>query len=861
MAEAQHTELPTGSGVTPVILVVDDPSAEVESLTSMVTRLGYDVLGATGGEEALETLQATTPDLVLLAVDLSGMNGFEVSAAMQADESLANVPVVFLASEGAPPDRRMAFEAGAAEYLEKPLDAQALDLSVRRNLRTTARWAASAPRRGPARATGTFADFKHVLAEKLSLEERALAEMESVGFEGLYTLARPAGVPEAQIARLAAEYLGLTSVQRVDPERTLTGVLPLAYCRANRVVPVEVEGEEDSVLLVLANPFNYDVLDSVRHVVGRGGSVMVAVAEPSVIDDVLWPDAKSDAGSRASIRFVDRKGVANQTTPVGQSAADLMQDILDEAVEAGASDIHVDAKIAGSLVRLRVDGDMREQRSLSKDEARRLVSRFKVMGGMDIAEKRRPQDGGADATIAGREYKLRLATSATPHGEGIVIRIIDPAATAADLTELGMTGEQEKQVLEMADRSQGLILVVGPTGGGKSTTVFSILSRIDTRNRSLISVEDPVEYRIPFAHQMQVNERGGITFEALLRSAIRQDPDILFLGEIRDLLSGKAALDFASSGHLTVTTLHSANATTATFRMERLGLSRATLAEGVTGIVAQKLLKRLCPSCRRVRPITTEERSWLEPFTPDVPDEVAEPGGCPECRNTGYRGREGIFEVLPVDGEVTAAIRAGTSVGQIRAMVRRRGDTLVGEHAVEKVRGLVFAPSDVRDQVLLEEGLAPDPSSDASLAPVSSTVASATEPDSPGEEATGAPHLLVVEDDPSIQRLLNRYLTKGGYTVKEAADGAEALIRLGSERFDAIISDINMPNLDGLAFLDVLVQKGIDVPVVFLTSREESEVEARAFEMGAADFIRKPVRKEVLLARLARLAIRRPVAG
>ena len=865
MAEELQGRLSTAAGVTPVILVVDDEPAQVASLNSMLTRLGYDVVGANGGEEALEILLATRPDLTLLDLEMPGIGGFEVSAAMQADESLADVPVVFLTPQGVAPDRQRVFEAGAVECLEKPIDLETLDRVVRGSLRTTARWQARAPMGTAAGAAGTFRTFKTYLGEKLSLGERASEELDAVEIKGLYSMARIVGIPEAQLSALVAEFLGHTFVEAVDPSRTLSGVLPLVYCRANRIVPVEGE-EEESVLLVLTNPFNQDVLDSVRRVVGRGRSVVVAVAEPRAIDVVLWPQGDAGSAPRASLRLVDSKDEAGSSTTVGAPTADLLQSVLDAAVEALASDIHIDARVAGAVVRLRVDGDMRELRSLTKAEARRLVSRLKVMGGMDIAEKRRPQDGGAEATALGREYKLRLATSATPHGEGMVIRIVDPSARAVDLTALGMTQDQEQQTLDMANRSQGLILVVGPTGGGKSTTVFSILSRIDTSNRSLISVEDPVEYRIPFAHQMQVNERGGVTFDALLRSAIRQDPDILFLGEIRDLLSGKAAVDFSSSGHLTVTTLHSANATTAIFRMERLGLSRATLAEGVTGIIAQKLLKRLCEDCRLVRPITAEERAWLAPFTTETPDEVADPVGCMACQKTGYRGREGVFEVVPFDADLTAAVRAGTSVGEIRSMVRQRGDMLAGSHGVEKVRDLRLSARDLYEQVLLEErslegGGVAEPYADTGQELALGSERSARVQDAPKGTDTEEPHLLLVDDDPRLRKLLERFLTNGGYSVTSAGDGAEALLCLGVDRFDAIISDINMPNLDGMEFLDVLTQKGIELPVVFLTGSQESEVEARAFEMGAADFIRKPVRKDVLLARLARLALHRPVTS
>jgi Tfp pilus assembly pilus retraction ATPase PilT/CheY-like chemotaxis protein len=498
-----------------------------------------------------------------------------------------------------------------------------------------------------------------------------------------------------------------------------------------------------------------------------------------------------------------------------------------------------------------------------------LISRFKVLGGLDIAEKRKPQDGSMEAVIADRRFKLRLATTSTPHGESLIVRLLEAEARPKRLAELGMTAEQEAKMVGFANRAHGMVCVVGPTGSGKTTTIYSLISQIDADRRSIISIEDPVEYRIPKANQQQVNEKGGVTFESLLRSVVRQDPDVLFLGEIRDAFSAKMSMDFASTGHLTVTSLHTTNSTTALFRFERLGVSRDVLAEAMLAIVAQRLIKRLCTECKSVGPITAEERAWLEPFTDDIPKQVARPVGCPACANTGYLGRAAVYEILEFDPQVLELVRDGAPVPQIREFVRRRGDYLIYDHAIEGVRSLQFSAAEVWEKVLVEEAqmsaeeleeLAPaeedgppilvapvalPASQDARLTP---SPRGATAPDTPLE-----PLILIVDGDPEAAELLSNILEKSGCMTVSARDGGTALLELGQRAFDLVISELRMPGLDGFTLLQLLSQQGIGTPVMFLTASDSPEDEARSFELGAADFMHKPVREDVLLARLHRV--------
>jgi CheY-like chemotaxis protein len=300
------------------------------------------------------------------------------------------------------------------------------------------------------------------------------------------------------------------------------------------------------------------------------------------------------------------------------------------------------------------------------------------------------------------------------------------------------------------------------------------------------------------------------------------------------------SIDFASTGHLTITTLHTSNATTAIFRLERLGIDRGTMADTLVGVVAQRLLKRLCPHCKEATPISAEEKAMFDPFTDEIPAQVAHPVGCPKCNNTGYFGREGVYEIIKFDHQISAMARSSAPIAEIRNAVRDRGDFLISTHAVEKVKKLLFAPKDVYEQVLVEElafeeKRAPKASQDM---PVS-------------EKAIGAEKsILVVEDDLDSRKLIARFLENNGYTVTSAEDGVRALMQLGKQRFDLIISDVNMPNLNGFKLLEMKGQKRIETPVIFLTSRSDPEDMEKGLGLGAAGYITKPTKKEILLSKV-----------
>jgi len=861
------------------VLVVDDEEEVRRSLARTLQRAGFEAETTESGEEALRRMEAAPPDLVLLDVVLPGLDGYEVCERMQRTEALSYVPVVFVTALEGERDRERAFAAGGSAFLEKPIERDRLLAVVGEQLRTGERWRrlrGERTRQPSWLLPQTFEAFKRYLGEERGLDAEAEEELKGIGPADLYAVGRTLRLPDDQLGRYLARFLEIPFRERVHGDEIDLGSLPRTFCHTNLVVPLE-----DGTLAV-ANPFDWELMDTLERTVWRGERPRIALIQPDTIrrltreerdtEELLGPDP--DRQRALTLEAGEEKERAGES---GAEALAVANELLRGAVSERASDVHLEPKETGTLVRYRIDGDMHDIRTLDGPTAGRVVSRLKALAGMDIAERRKPQDGSLEATLGQRRFKLRLATSATADGETMVVRILEPDQEPIPLEGLGLAEEQAEVLREMAGRHQGMILIVGPTGSGKSTTIFTLLSTVDGRTRSIMSVEDPIEYRIPYANQQQVHERAGVTFEELLRSAMRQDPDILFLGEVRDPFSARAVLDFASSGHLTVSTLHSSNATTAIFRLERLGIERGAMADAIAGIVAQKLLKTLCPECREVGPITSEERAMLEPFTDEVPEEVARPVGCPACRETGFHGREGVYEILRFDPEVVEMVREGRSIGEIRSFCARRGDFLISRHALQKVRELILPVETVYTQVLLEEtryrsSENEDPAPGAGAASGRETPGGeATGEEATGgeasEEATGTSptptettRILVVEDDPDMSALLRLHLEGAGYDVETADDGVDALMVLGNAHFDAVLSDIQMPNLDGVKLMEMISQKSLDLPTIFVSGQEDEAFEGEVLELGAADYIRKPVRKPVLLLRIRNALLARGVA-
>jgi type IV pilus assembly protein PilB len=467
--------------------------------------------------------------------------------------------------------------------------------------------------------------------------------------------------------------------------------------------------EGNRIIVVMAEPQNLHTLDELRFISGMeitprlgfrteineaiekcyaelAKEVETAAARLPFIEQVDTSDmqfftASSSERNKAAVAEFEAE-MRNEKTP----AVLLVSAILSAAATKKASDIHIEPQAIGTIVRIRVDGVLRELTHVPGEMQNSLTSRVKILADMDIAERRVPQDGRFLVEIAGRHLDLRVSTLPTHYGEKVVMRLLDSSSTKVGFGELGFTEENGKAMQNVLSMPSGMLLVTGPTGSGKSTTLYAALNAVRSPGVNIITVEDPVEYKIDEVNQVQVNVKAGLTFANCLRSILRQDPNVIMVGEIRDAETAEIALQSAQTGHLVLSTLHTNDSVSAISRLLDLGIPAFLVASSVTQIVAQRLVRKLC-HCKEQQSMLPEYAArLLTAGIVDFEDKMYAPLGCNECDNSGYKGRVGIYEVLTLDEQVRGAIRGASRDEDVRNLARSGGMRLMQEDAMEKVK-------------------------------------------------------------------------------------------------------------------------------------------------------------------------------
>src|SRR6266550_2002024 len=665
--------------------------------------------------------------------------------------------------------------------------------------------------------------------------------------------------------------LKIAELDKADP--TAKERVPELVARRYQIVPLRAT---DSYLEVAtANPFDLDAEKALAFATAR--EIRMQLLAPSKIaerlDEMYRPEKAVDKlleGMESSAELVQLQDtLAPDEITIAASEAEASQRpvvrlvdlIISEGILARSSDIHIEPEEGGVAVRYRIDGVLRQVMKIPRQAGLPLISRIKIMSSLDIADRLRPQDGRARVAVNGQPIDLRVSTLPAALGEKVVIRILDSRATVKSLDSLGLNTNETEGIRRLLENHEGIILVTGPTGSGKTTTLYSCINQIKSEGVNIVTVEDPVEYRMQGIVQVQVQEKAGLTFASALRSILRQDPNLV------------------------LSTLHTNDAANAVTRLVDIGVEAYKIAAALRGVVAQRLMRKLCPTCKEVWMEAPADRlkKWIPKGTP-----LYRAAGCPDCAMTGYRGRFGIIEVLTVSAEVERRIAGGEPAEQIARAARRGGmkslwdsglgHVLKGESTVDELMRVVDVPQEDVPEPLPTHGgrrssgggpgsrIASDP-------PATLTAPAATaEPlahfdlleEGPtlrgsGPHGVAAVKVLLVDDEDSLRKVMRDLLERDGYAVSEARDGVQALDQIDRVGPDIIVLDLNLPGLDGYGVLSHLRSRPAtaSIPVIVLTAKGDEDNEVRVFELGADDFLTKPFRARALSARLEAVLGRR----
>nr|WP_167812669.1 GspE/PulE family protein [Marinobacter daqiaonensis] len=530
-------------------------------------------------------------------------------------------------------------------------------------------------------------DADRVLTANLGAEARARHPLEVIAIAGLSSLKDSRSLDLEKLTRWLARWAG-QPYYHIDPLKidapAVARAMSYAFAQRHHILAVEVTEQE--AVIASSEPFKSDWETNLRHVLKR--PVRRVVANPEdirryTVEFYQLASSVSKAGG-AQARGGGNLNNFEQLLDIGQSASHDANDqhvvkivdwLLQYAFDQRASDIHIEPRRETTRVRFRIDGVLHNVYEFPEQVGTAVTSRLKILGRLNVAEKRRPQDGRIKTRKPdNREVELRLATMPTAFGEKMVLRIFDPEVLLKTFEQLGFSVEDRDRWHDMTSRPHGIVLVTGPTGSGKTTTLYSTLKQLATPDQNICTIEDPIEMVEPAFNQMQVQHNIDLTFASGVRALLRQDPDIIMIGEIRDLETAEMAVQAALTGHLVLSTLHTNDAPSAFTRLLELGIPPYLIRATVIGAMAQRLVRLLCPHCKEATPV--EEDAWTtltRPWKAPVPKRVFRPVGCLECRDTGYLGRAGVYEILGMSRTIAGQINDRCELEQLRLDAYRDG--------------------------------------------------------------------------------------------------------------------------------------------------------------------------------------------
>jgi type IV pilus assembly protein PilB len=633
----------------------------------------------------------------------------------------------------------------------------------------------------------------------------------------------------------------------------------------------EVDG---SLVVAMSNPLEFYALDDLRFVTQK--PIRIAVSPENDILDAIgrhYPKRGLEAEFGADSESDEKIEIVRRVDPDEKDLAKLMSiaelppvvrftnSVFVDAIKLKASDIHVEPQKNAVVIRYRIDGIMREIMQTDKHVHSSLVSRIKVLSDMDISVRRRPQDGRAQVRYEDKAFDMRVSSIPTSYGEKITIRILNPDAAKLPLEAIGLQKTSLALLEKALGRPQGIMLVTGPTGSGKSSTLYSCLNRLNSPEVNIITVEDPVEFDVDGINQVNISPKAGITFAAGLRSILRQDPDIVMVGEIRDSETAGIAGEAAQTGHLVLSTLHTNNAPAAVTRMMDLGVDAFILSDSLLITVAQRLVRKICDACKVPDPLSPR-------FLQQLPSDIAaarnvvfyKGQGCDACRFTGYTGRLGVFEVLDVTPAIQEGIALRKSALELKQVAAGEGfqslfmdgiaKAIQGLTSVEEIFRVAPPRGDESGELLFrEESVEMDDIEDEESAEMGVPIAVST---------VKPRKILVVDDNELMRQLIVHALKSENFLTIEAGNGMDAMKKAFEEKPDLIITDYIMPEMDGMVLLKKLKAELSTrlIPVIMVTAKDEVDSEVAVLEAGADDYLAKPIDAKRMVARVKKVLYR-----
>ena len=675
---------------------------------------------------------------------------------------------------------------------------------------------------------------------------------------------------EVIIAKTLARQLKIPygRLKKVKIAKEVIGLVPPELAENHLVIPIKKKA--NSLVVAMANPLDLYALDDLRFFTQSQIEVAV-VPEGDVLDAIGRHYPKKDLKKKldsgpdidGGIEIIQEKDADDIEAQELLGLTELQpivkftNSLLADAIKLGASDIHVEPQDKTITVRYRVDGIMREIMQADKHIHAGVVSRIKIISNLDISIKRKPQDGKAQVKYSGKVFDLRVSTLPTSYGEKVTIRILNPATAEMNPEDLGFSDKGLKHILGAINMPQGIVLVTGPTGSGKSSTLYACLNKLNSPEVNIVTVEDPVEFDVSGINQVQINPAAGITFAEGLRSILRQDPDIVMVGEIRDSETAVTAFQAAQTGHLVLSTLHTNDAPSAVIRLMDLGIDPFLVSASLTAIVGQRLVRGICQECKIPDSVPPEQMELILPYIGQENEAVFWKGaGCETCQFTGYSGRLGLFEVFTMTPTLKRIISPNLSAVKLQEAAEKEGFLVMAIDGITKaMQGLTTVDEVFRVAPPEAKGSAEEPvyepPAQGWAAPEDSTV---FEPKA-SVISTSPKKILIVDDNAVILKFLRHLLEAEDYLVVTAENGLEGLKTASMERPNLIITDFLMPKMDGVTFIRKLKSQMSTrfIPIIMLTAKDEVESEVEVIDAGADDYLTKPVVAKRLLARVSRL--------